>query len=486
MGVCLIVVGAFFFMLEQNENMVRDVRWLPILVISIYLVVFSMGCGPLTALGPWTFGSALGWSSPASEHLSGELGLAVEEVSWVAGVTPLAAVPAMLVTALTVGRWGRRPVMLALGPPCAVGWALVAFGRALPMLLAGRVLTGFCGGAFCGAVPIYTGEIAEKQIRGALGVFFQLLLTCGILYVYVVGKAVSLQTLGLACGAVPVAFTVLFFFAPETPLYLLALRWLRGPAADISGDLAEMDEVITSAKQRKGGVLSLVRSRAAVKGLATGVGLMICEQLSGVNVLIFFSVSIFASAGIALDANTCSVILGCVQVLSTLASALVVDRAGRRPLLLVSHVGMAASMAGVGAFFHVRDMGSAAGLGWLPVTSTCAFLFFFSIGSGPLPWAILGEVFPDEVKPAATAIVGATNLILVFVVAKSYANLVEAFGVAVTFWIYGVICFAGAVWIFFFVIETKGKTLEQIQRELSGHHDQDAQSDSTADEFRLK
>ncbi|XP_049809094.1 facilitated trehalose transporter Tret1-like [Schistocerca nitens] len=432
-------------------------------------------------LGGFSLGAVLGWTSPASEPLRRQLGLSDETVSWLAGVTPLGALAAMLAAAVLLDRVGRRRALLATAPPFVAGWLLLAFCRHPAALLVGRFVTGFCGGAFSTAAPVYIGEIAEKDIRGALGVCYQLLLTGGILYVYVVGKWAPLVWLSVVCAIPPILFFVLFFFVPESPIFLLskdrreeairALHWFRGgDEADITDDLAEMEQSVTETKERTGSLRDMFTSRAAVRGLAIGVGLQLAQQLSGVNIIIFFSVPIFVAAGTSMDPSDCAIVVGVVQVASTLLSTLLVERAGRRVWLVLSLSGMGVCMVVLGVYFHLKQQNAAAvaGVGWLPLLAMCAYLLTYSLGTGPLPWAMIGELFPGEIKGIASSICGGANWILCFIVSKTFTNLVDAFGTAVTFWVYAGICFVAATWIFFFVIETRNKPLAQIQKELAG------------------
>ncbi|XP_049861613.1 facilitated trehalose transporter Tret1-like [Schistocerca gregaria] len=350
----------------------------------------------------------LGWSAPALEMLKAEAVYTDEELSWVAGIPPLGSLVAMMVMALTLDRFGRKVVMLALVPPFVLGWLLLAFFRSIPLLLAGRFITGFCGAGYCTAAPVYTGEIAEKQIRGALGVFYQLMLTLGFLLAYFVGKLTGLRVLSLLCGIVPLVFFVAFFAMPESPVYLLdrerredavkALQWLRGPATDISQELASMDEVL-----------------AVVMAIA------------------------------------------------------LVDRVGRRQLMKISLMGVVFCLVALGLFFFMEDLDATSVLyfEWLPLLILSVYLYLFTLGAGPLPWVMMGELFPAHVKGVCSSICGASNFVLAYITCETFAHLKGVLTLAGTFWLYAGLCFVSAVWLFFLLAETKGKSLEEIQHILS-------------------
>ncbi|XP_049808853.1 facilitated trehalose transporter Tret1-like isoform X2 [Schistocerca nitens] len=275
-------------------------------------------------LGGAAFGMVMGWSAPALEMLKAEATYTDEELSWVAGIPPLGSLVSMMLMALTLDRFGRKVVMLALVPPFVLGWLLLAFFRSIPLLLAGRFITGFCGAGYCTAAPVYTGEIAEKQIRGALGVFYQLMLTLGVLYVYVVGCWSDLKWLSLCCGIIPIVFFLLFCGAPESPVYLLennhredaiqALQWLRGPTGDIRSDLQDIEEMVEESHGNVGTLREMMSTKAALKGLWTQMGILFFQPLSGQNIIIFYAVSIFVAAGSSLDPNVASIIVASVQM----------------------------------------------------------------------------------------------------------------------------------------------------------------------------
>ncbi|XP_049809095.1 facilitated trehalose transporter Tret1-like [Schistocerca nitens] len=431
-------------------------------------------------LGGFSLGAVLGWMSPATKPLTQE-GLSDETVSWLAGVTPLGALAAMLAAAVLLDRVGRRRALLATAPPFVAGWLLLAFCRHTAALLVGRFVTGFCGGAFSTAAPVYIGEIAENDIRGALGVCYQLMLTGGILYVYVVGKWAPLVWLSVVCAIPPIVFFMMFFFVPESPLFLLskerheeairALHWFRGgDEADITDELLETEQVVTEMLKRSGSLRDMFRSRAAARALGIGMGLQVAQQLSGVIIIIFFSVPIFVAAGSSMDPSDCAIVVGAVQVGSTLLSTLLVERAGRRVWLVLSLSSMGTCLVFLGIYFHYHEHTHipVTGISWLPLLAMCTYLLTCSLGIGPLPWAMIGELFPGEIKGVASSICGGTNWILCFIVSKTFTNMVDAFGTDVTFWIYGGICFGATTWVFFFVIETRNKSLAQIQKELEG------------------
>ncbi|XP_047111821.1 facilitated trehalose transporter Tret1-like [Schistocerca piceifrons] len=421
----------------------------------------------------------LGWSAPALEMLKAEAMYTDEELSWVAGIPPLGSLVSMMLMALTLDRFGRKAVMLALVPPFVLGWLLLAFFRSIPLLLAGRFITGFCGAGYCTAAPVYTGEIAEKQIRGALGVFYQLMLTLGFLLAYFVGKLTGLRVLSLLCGIVPLVFFVAFFAMPESPVYLLdrerredavkALQWLRGPATDISQELASMDELIADSRRHKDSIKEKMGKKSTRRALMIGLGLMFAQQLTGVSIISFHSKTIFTAAGDTTDSTICFSVMGIMQVLAVMMAIAFVDRVGRRQLMKISLMGVVFCLVALGLFFFMKDLDATSVLyfEWLPLLILSVYLYLFTLGAGPLPWAMMGELFPAHVKGVCSSICGASSFVLAYITCETFAHLMGVLTLAGTFWLYAGLCFLSAVWLFFFLAETKGKSLEEIQHILS-------------------
>lgn len=175
-----------------------------------------------------------------------------------------------------------------------------------------------------------------------------------------------------------------------------------------------------------------------------------------------------ANTGIEPDLAT--IVVGIMQVIATFVSVLVVDKLGRRLLLLVSALVMALSTIAMGVYFYMKDNdeASVSELGWLPVCALCIFIIMFSIGFGPVPWLMMGELFASDIKGVAGSIAGTSNWVLAFIVTKTFVNLKKALGTGQTFWLFSGITLVGVIFVFLCVPETKGKSLNEIQEGLKG------------------
>lgn len=328
---------------------------------------------------------------------------------------------------------------------------------------------------------MYVGEISTDDCRGALGSFMQLFIVTGILYVNCVGPYNTYVATQWICLVVPVAFLVTFWFMPETPYYYMgkgdheaaakSLKFLRGKSS--AGVKEELDEIATSvheAAQEKGRFVDLFLNKGNVKALIISTGLICFQQLSGINAILFYTKTIFEKTGSSLDPAIASIIVCAVQVGASGLTPLIVDRLGRKLMLLVSAAGMCIALVLFGVYFYLASIhsDSVPKLGWLPVTALIGFVAVYCVGFGPLPWAVLGEMFPSNVKSHASSFVASSCWILGFFVAKYYSALDEAVGSHWAFWIFGVCCAVAFVFTMTLVMETKGMSLKQIQDKLNG------------------
>ncbi|SPP77295.1 facilitated trehalose transporter Tret1-2 homolog isoform X1 [Drosophila guanche] len=436
--------------------------------------------------GAFAAGTVLGWTSPAQTEIvvDGEgydFPVSATQFSWIGSSMNLGAAFVCIPIGFLISMIGRKLTMLMLVLPFLVGWAMLIWAPSVGFLYASRFILGLAGGAFCVTAPMYTGEIAQKDIRGTLGSFFQLMITIGILFVYAVGAGVNVFWLSVICGIIPIVFGVIFFFMPESPTYLVAkgrsesavksIQWLRGKEYDYAPELEELHETDREIRENKVNVWAALNRPVTRKALAISLGLMFFQQLCGINAVIFYSSKIFLDANTGIGSQWATIMIGIMQVVATFVSTLVVDKLGRRILLLASGSVMALSTTAIGVYFFLQDQDSTQveSLGWLPVASLCIFILMFSIGYGPVPWLMMGELFATDIKGFAGSLAGTTNWLLAFVVTKTFDDLNKGLGNGGTFWLFAGLTVLGVFFVFFAVPETKGKSLNEIQQELAGN-----------------
>jgi sugar porter (SP) family MFS transporter len=426
------------------------------------------------ALGGLLFGYDTGVISGALLFLRTAFHLSATMQGVVTSIALGGAAAGAAVAGTLADRFGRRVILIVTAGIFVAGALVSALAMSLPMLLAGRLLVGVGIGGASMLTPLYLAEIAPADRRGALVSFNQLALTVGILVSYLVGYALAPSgawrwMLGL--GGVPgVVLGVGMFLLPETPRWLAghghmdqtkaALRRLRGPHADITAELAELrDDLKADAQARPE---SRIGHAAARLPLIVGVGLAIFQQVTGINTVIYFAPQIFQASGLssASAAILATAGIGLVNVVMTGVAIWLVDRVGRRALLLCGLAGMGLSLCLLAAGFL---LGHGPALAWMTAGGLAAYVGCFAIGLGPVFWLLISEIFPLAVRGRGMSAATIANWGANLVVALTFLDLVNGLGRSGVFLAYAVLSFGALVFSFRLVPETKGKSLESIE-----------------------
>ncbi|PSN31408.1 Facilitated trehalose transporter Tret1, partial [Blattella germanica] len=363
-------------------------------------------------------------------------------------------------------------------------------------------------GALIGAIPSgYLANVLGRKlllllltvplVRGALGVNMDMMFNVGILYIYIIGALESYYWLSISACIIPALFAVTFIWMPESPIYLLSkgetekaeksLRWLRGISSaksqDIERELNQMhkyinDSVVKTTKPvieksksqlLKEYIADISLKSPTAKAIKIIFGLMIFQQLTGIDAVIYYTVDIFNDAGTSLSPFVCTIIVGVLPLISTYIPSLIVDRAGRRILLIISELGMAVSLLFLSLHFSMQSNHmDVSWSGWVPLIAVNAFIISFSIGFGPLPWLIMAELLTTEAKVWVSSMAVCLNWSLTFAVTKLFPIINRDLGPAMTYGGFCVICILGTIFVILFVPETQGKSREDIQIELIG------------------
>ena len=350
-------------------------------------------------------GLAAGYSSPASPDLQqpgSSLVLDRDQVSLLGSMMPLGALFGSLVCGWSMERLGRRTTMLLISLPAVGGWLFITYAGSFGSILTGRILTGFATGCGTVVVPAYVGEVCEPRIRGAMGASLHFLGTIGVLISYIIGKYAHWNFLAMACTCFASVWPVLVCLIHESPVWLLehgrdsqaleALTWLRGRHADVGGEMKALrKQVELDGDMKKASVLDLVNPDN-LRQFVMAMMVMVMQQLSGISAVTFYTTDIFEDAGSSIEPSLATIICGLVQMMSTFAAVVLVDRLGRKVLLLLSNAISGACMLAIGVYFQMQSDGTADNLGWLPLVSLMLCLFAHSIGLGPIPWLIMSKL----------------------------------------------------------------------------------------------
>lgn len=347
----------------------------------------------------------------------------------------------------------------------------------LVLLYISRFLGGLGFGSVISALPHYAGEVSTDEIRGAASAMITVMYKLGILYAYVVGPYVSLVSLSWAGLIPPIVFICIYLWLPETPYYLLvnnkreaarnSLIKLRGHC-EIDEELQRMELNIHNTTDINLGFfkeLLTKRNRMSLCILLTTSGMI---QLSGGFAILSYAQTIFDAVHSTVRGSDASILLASVQLLFAICSSFLIDRLGRRPLLLMSTFGTGFCCALIGIYFSlVRYEMDTSTIGWIPLGAMFIFIACFNLGITTVPFAMLGEMFPPKMKAIATILVTMSTASIGAIVLKLYQIVTDNVGIDVSFWLFSVLSFLYVPFVWFIVPETKGKPFDVIFNELN-------------------
>ena len=430
----------------------------------------------VAAMGGFLFGYDTAVINGANELLEEYFQLTSTQLGTATASAIIGCVPGAAIAGYLSDRYGRKKILYI----CALLFGLSAVLSAMPYTLNQFLIARFIGGlgiGICSMVcPVYIAECAPAEKRGRLGTLFQFGIVFGIfitlfinLFIQSLGDLDWNTALGwrwmLGAEVIPaVVFLGLIAMSPESPRWLvmqgrrdqaksILQRWLDNDKAE--SEIATIEETLN---QETGRFSELFEKRFR-KPLIAALGLMIIQQFCGINAIIYYSTRIFASAGAGIgDAFMSTVIVGFVNLLFTLVAISLVDKAGRRPLLIIGLGGQFLALSTVALLF-----GNGTGATFLLV-AVLVFIASFAMSIGPIGWLFASEVFPGRIRGRAMSLASFTIWVSTFIVAQTFPMLNDGIGPANTFWIFAGVSLFGLFFVIRYVPETKGRTLEEIEQ----------------------
>ena len=427
----------------------------------------------IAALGGLLFGYDTGVISGAILFIKDDFSLSPMMEELVVSAVLVGAVLGAGAGGALTGRFGRRWMIILAGLVFTLSAIGTAFAPTVGWLIGARVASGIGIGIASFISPMYIAELVPAKVRGSLVAVNMLAITTGIVVAYLVDYAFSAShgwryMFGLA--ALPsIGLIIGMWWLPDSPRWLISKSRIEAArkvlqrartASHVDAEIADIQH--SMAQQGKGGMAGLFQPSLRMS-MIVGLGLATFQQITGINTVIYYAPTIFKFAGISAAGPAILAGAGLAGVMwfSHVAAIFMLDRVGRRPLLLTGVAGQVVGLAILGAAFGFPQLAtfkSDVAIGGLVIYVAC-----FAFGLGPIFWLLISEIYPLKNRGVAMSAVTVTNWAMNLLVAISFLSLVSLLGHAATFWLYGLV--AVGAWIFFYklVPETKGKTLEQIE-----------------------
>lgn len=456
----------------------------------IWMITFA------AALGGFLFGYdfvVIGGAKPFYEPFFNLI--SSKQKGWGTSSAIVGCIIGTLLCVLLSDKLGRKRLLILSG----FLFALSAVGTALApdffLFNVSRMIGGIAMGTALNLAPMYIAEIAPFEKRGMLVTINQLMIMIGILSAQIINLLISkLDTELIAdpsfqmikeswngqfgwrwmfgAETVPaLIFFILMFTVPES------VRWLVKDGQEkkalkilgkIGGEKYAKDEIrdikLTISKENVSSVyFKELLNHKILKLLGLGMFLAFLQQWSGINVVIYYASDIFLAAGFNLKEMMVQIVaIGLVMLIAVIITIFTVEKLGRRLILLIATLSMTIIYGLIGAGFFTGNTGTSV------VVLVLLNVMFYSLSLAPLLWVVLSEIYPNRIRGAAMSIGATTHWVANFLLTFSFPVIKESIGWANNFWLYGGVCLTGFIVLYLFLPETKGKSLEQIEREIAG------------------
>ncbi|XP_031828064.1 facilitated trehalose transporter Tret1 [Nomia melanderi] len=432
-------------------------------------------------LAMMSYGEFFGWSSPSLPLLQGKdspVPLTPEEATWVTSCQMLGAMLGCLLCSCVINKIGRKWTVLLTAVPEIVAWLMIGFASSVWELYIARLACGLSTGSGYVCTTMYVGEISPARIRGILTSALTAAAKLGVLIGWTIGPFLSVRNLALVSLTLPIVSVSSIVWLPESPYHLMrrgkrqqaieTLARLRG-TANVAEEASIIEKSVKIDLANDTGLRELLTVSGNRKALIVVACLALIQQWSGSMAILSYAELIFNATNNSFEGKYVTMILGVVQFTCAFLSAAMVDSFGRRTLLTTSMCGTFVSTTLVGVFFYYQHSGANVDrIVWLPAIATILYIVTYAVGLAALPFTMMSEVFPTNVKALGSMLMIMCTNVFAFTVTLGYPSIAAQFGKHVAFWVFSAVSFVGIGFVKCYVPETRHKTLQEVQNQLHG------------------
>ncbi|CAH1184837.1 unnamed protein product, partial [Phyllotreta striolata] len=433
-------------------------------------------------------GSSMVWNSPVLGKLYSNnteinpIGRPITtiEVSMLAGIPTFTNILGVLFTPKLSDLIGRKRYLLCAAFVMLLSGIGLAFSNNVMLMIITRCIFGFPASWM--VVCLYAAEVTEDHNRGKFGCYFGIFHQIGHFFGFVIGPFFSVKYFTLIVTSPLLIFLVIFMIMPETPMYLLAkgredeckiaLRKLRSNKSEeeIESDLEKLKENLRKPKEEKGKITDLIKKRESILAVILGLIPLITKYCSGVTIIFTFLAPFFDEAGTSLSGDTVAIIIAVFKITFFILTSFVIERFGRRKMLLISSTSTAIPLCLLGIYFYLQSIDSPliAYLQWIPLTCLIFTVCFFGLGLGPIPQVWISELPSEELRAVTSSLVHSIGSVVAFALTFLYP-IISELGIQWCVWWFSVNCAVGSILMYFFLPETKGRSFDEIQEILKNY-----------------
>ena len=432
----------------------------------------------VASLGGLLSGFDTGVISGALLFINDTWPLTTLEQGWVVSSALVGAVVGAAVNGVLADVYGRKKVIIATGTIFAIGSILCGFATSVSWLIAGRMILGLAIGMVNFVIPLYLSELSPQKVRGMLVSLYQLAITAGILFSYLINRIFALSEYNwrwmLGAGLIPALILLIgISFLGDTPRWLISKK-REDEAKEIFKKIEPDEDADKHIEEIKSTLPKAVKVSQKKKKVfeswmlmpvSVGIIIMFIQICTGINTIIYYTATIFKAAGFTdtIGALYATIGVGFVNFAMTFVAIFFTDKVGRKPLLYAGLSGMTVSLFALGASFYFKNT-LGLDLKWVSVGSIVTFIACFAFSLGPIAWILISEIMPLKIRGTAMSIATMSNFAFNFIIALIFPTLLETIGEAYTFWVFGFVGIFSLFYTYYYIPETKGRSLEQIEQ----------------------